>query len=131
MYVTHFRPRIKEAIHKPTFSAELGETAVEIEVQWKTECVIQSLASLFIASPSKLGAFSQLVPEAFTTFLKLGSEQRKRLNAILLKEDAFDERFEYLIANTDDLVAKPFFWNDQVWLTSCVAQDHHFSHATA
>lgn len=79
---------------------------------WKTECIIQSLALLFVASPAKLGAFSQLVPRVFQTFLRLGSEPRERLNKLLLS-NAFDERLEYLIAKTDDLVGAPFFWNDQ------------------
>ena len=54
-----------------------------------------------------------LVPRVFSTYLRLGTPPREKLNQILLK-NAFDERLEYLIAMTDELVGAPFFWNDQV-----------------
>ena len=131
--------------------ASTADDAPEVFEEWKTECVIQSLAygrpgsnparamrkrdrgapcaapcapcaapcappcapcatrwegrpiratarrSLFVASPSKLGAFAQLVPRVFSTYLRLGTEPREALNSILLK-NAFDERLEYAIA---------------------------------
>jgi len=130
LFVARFRPRLGEAME--TRSAKLSDadssdapardprdedqsttSHADSHPQWKTECIIQSLASLFVASPGRLGAFSQLVPRVFHTFLRLGTEPRQRLNEILLK-NSFDEHLEYLIAKTDDLVGAPFFWNDQV-----------------
>lgn len=90
---------------------------------WKMECVIQTLASLFVAQPGNLTAFSQLVPRVFKTHLRLGTEARERLNQILLK-NSFDERLGALISQTDDLVGAPFFWNDQVAASSCTSLHH-------
>lgn len=53
------------------------------------------------------------MPRVFETHLKIGTEPRKRLNDMLLKH-AFDERLEDLIANTDELVRAPYFWNAEV-----------------
>ena len=44
----------------------------------EAECIILSLANLFVAQPQKLNAFSQLVPRVFQTHLTLGSSARKR-----------------------------------------------------
>lgn len=132
LFVARFRPRLGDSTGRSAKASvdssaptdvdsraedidprEDGIHGADSAPQWKTECIIQSLASLFVASPSKLGAFSQLVPRVFHTFLRLGTEPRDRLNKILLK-NSFDEQLEYLIAKTDDLVGAPFFWNDQV-----------------
>ena len=90
------------------------------------ECVIQTLARLFIAMPAQLTAFQQLVPQVFNTHLQLGNKPRARLNALLLSK-SFDPRFERMIAETDELVSAPFLWNDKV-MPLCtkerIAQDY-------
>ena len=48
----------------------------------------------------------------FYTHLQLDSEPRARLNDLLLSK-SFEPRLEKLIAETDELVSAPFFWNDQ------------------
>lgn len=109
LFVQHFKQRLSNSIQH-------GSTASQSLEPWEIECVLLSLAALFVRSPSKLGAFSQLVPDVFNAHLKLGSEPREKLNKILLKTE-FDPRFEYLIAQTDDFVGAPFFWNDQEGFT--------------
>ena len=88
-------------------------TALTDKEKMRHECIMQTLASLFIAQPSQLTAFSQLVPRVFKTHLRLGTEPRNRLNELLLST-SFEDRLKRLIAETDELVGAPFFWNDQV-----------------
>ena len=90
-----------------------SDSKLSVEEAHTQEYIVQSLAALFIAQPARLDAFQQLVPRVFETHLKLKSEARGRLNRLLLKS-SFDEALEHLIAETDDLVRAPFFWNDQV-----------------
>jgi len=109
------------------FKLELqSEKAVSTKDAQSQEYIVQCLAALFIAQPSRLDAFQQLVPRVFETHLQLKSAARNRLNALLLKS-SFDETLEYLIAETDDLVRAPFFWNDQVMplcTKKCIANDY-------
>ena len=81
----------------------------------RDEMIIQTLASLFVAAPSKITAFAQLVPKVFESHLKLGTPARDRLNKLMLEgKDAFDPALENLLCNTDELMGAPFFWHADV-----------------
>ena len=71
--------------------------------------IVQTLCSLFIASPSTLTAFTKLVPRVFETFLVLGSPARLSVNAALM-EGSFEPKLKHLIAESDDFVRSSFFW---------------------
>lgn len=78
----------------------------------RTEYVIQALAKLFVHNPEEFDAFSKLVPEVFQTRLRLGSEARRRINTLLMAH-AFEPTLEGLIANSDEFVSSPYFWNSK------------------
>jgi len=118
-FMVYALPRIEAGVIVPemqgdTPPAEEADTeAAKAEAAREHTALILALAALFVEKPDKLTAFKQLVPQVFSTHLKLGTDARARLNAMLLRS-AFDERLERLISETDELVAAPFFWNDKV-----------------
>lgn len=63
--------------------------------------------SVLILQPSKLNAFSKLVPDIFSTHLAVGSNLRKKFNA------AFDDSVQHLISATNQFVNAKYFWNDK------------------
>ena len=79
----------------------------------RDEQIIMTLANLFVAQPFMLTAFSQLVPQVFESHLKLGTQARTRLNALLL-EKSFDDNLEKLLSESDELVSAPFFWHGDI-----------------
>ena len=105
-FVEDFHPRLDpaEAGLDPAPDPEADSEEVEL--------VVQSLAALFIAQPSRIVGFQRLIPRVFETHLMARTAARGRLNALLLKS-SFDEALEPLIAESDELVRAPFFWNDQ------------------
>jgi hypothetical protein len=52
----------------------------------RDEMIIQTLASLFVAAPSKITAFAQLVPKVFESHLKLDVDAEIRLQLMALLE---------------------------------------------
>jgi len=80
----------------------------------KWDCILLSLACLFLARPATLTAFRALVPRAVASRLRVGSAARHILNALLLERGEIDARLEKMITATDDFVRAPFFWNAEV-----------------
>ena len=54
-----------------------------------------------------------MVPGVFDSHLRLGSDGRRALNALLLRNE-IDERLEVMISESDDFVKAPFFWDAAV-----------------
>ena len=97
---------------QPRLEGESSDQSDQVGLP-REEAILHSLVSLFVAAPSRYGAFCALAPAIFRGRLALGSAARERFNAHLLA-DAFEVRLEKLISATDEIVTSDFFWNAEV-----------------